>query len=150
MIEFPDTLLQNSLTIAFLKRYTDIVLDLCKTPYEDVNGRKQKEHAYNVWKGAHDKANKGYDFVIAYEQINPVDLALDVINYVDPVYSKSETMDEKCARCHLNAQCSFKCYDKPEHRFRWCPMGSNAKFLNPIARELTSSEMAELALTHLS
>jgi hypothetical protein len=75
---------------------------------------------------------------------------LDVINYVDPVYSKPETMDEKCARCPIGGSCSFKNYREPEHRFRWCPMGQGGKFLAPNVKELTTSEMAKLALTHLS
>lgn len=95
---------------------------------------------------------KGHDHLKKYYQIKPVDLALNVINDVDPVYGGPQTMDQICAKCPVNGNCSFKCYTDPEHRFRWCPMGEGAKLLAQKAqpKELSVSEMAELALTHLS
>jgi hypothetical protein len=95
---------------------------------------------------------KGHDHLKAYHQIKPVDLALNVINDVDPVYGGPESMDQICARCSIKNMCSFKCYKDPEHRFRWCPMGEGARFLMQTAKpkELTTIDMAELALTHLS
>lgn len=93
----------------------------------------------------------GHDHLKEFKQINPMELAINVINYVDPVYHEPETNAEKCSRCPLNAECSFKkCYPAPEHRFRWCPVGTGALILAPVIRELTVAEMAELALTHLS
>lgn len=147
MVEFPSRLLQNSLLSAIFKRVSTVGYDILVKPNENT---AQKKHAYWVYRSFYDKANKGYDFVITYKQINPIDLALNVVNFIDPVYSKSETMEEKCPRCPLYKDCSFKCYSEPEHRFRWCQLGRGSISLAPIAKELSTTDMAELALTHLS
>lgn len=97
--------------------------------------------AYSVLIGL---MQKGYDYFREHRQIATIDLALNVINNVDPVYAKNETMDEKCSRCTYNSECPLKRYTQ-RLRSKICCMT-----IEPSTHELTTAEMAALALTHLS
>lgn len=145
MVEFPSHLLQSSLMSAIFKRVSKVGHDILVSPNEN---RAQKNHAYWTYRGFYDKANKGYDFVKTHKQINPLDLALDVINYVDPIYVKTEQQDNKCNRCRLNKECSLKEIGDLKCISKVCSLWHN--IVAPFQVELNTAEMAELALTHLS
>lgn len=101
------------------------------------------------------KLKKGYDYFEAFNQIDPAKLAYNAINEVDPIYEKPTEDIDTCATCEHRNNCPFA--DVPQRLlYMACPI-KRGLFLHDLkqnaklkTKPLTTSDMANLALQHLS
>lgn len=98
---------------------------------------------------------KGYDYFRVHRQIDPASLALRAISETDPVFNGKRK--SACDSCEYKNNCPFSAVSKrildhvcPLRRKDYCSMLFKAYKGESTETPLTQSEMAELALTHLS
>jgi hypothetical protein len=97
------------------------------------------------------KMQSGYDFFMNFEQVKASALALNVINEVDPVYEKPFNVYDRCKSCEYKDSCPFEHHSK-KMLLLTCPF-IRASFRHQVLSSpvsLTTTEMAEIAMKHLS
>jgi hypothetical protein len=102
-----------------------------------------------------DSMQKGFNYFREHRQMNPTDLALRAINEVNPVYNGKRA--SACDKCEKRSNCPFTGYSSYTIDMV-CPIRRRAyvnllmKVMNdePTEAPLTQSDMANLAVKHLS
>lgn len=156
MVEFPDSRTQLDSCDGAVSYVTKALLDLVNTPYDKAKEHNEKNTYLTHCNRVAKLFQRGYEFITEQNQIAPVDLALDVINEVTPVFVKESEPDHMahCKSCEHKNDCP---YDHREgfDKVQWCPFlrynfGTYALNKSKAKESLNCADLAELALTHLS